>query len=51
MKSISVFQIVVFLDGENFCKAFAGAKVHLSHIPSGEVETVLLNQIIAIAIQ
>ena len=27
---------VVFLDGDNFCKAFAGAQVHISHIMSGE---------------
>ena len=25
-------------DGNNFCKAFAGAQVHISHITSGESE-------------
>ena len=36
---------VVFRDGDNFCKDFAGAQVHISHITSGKVATMLLNQI------
>jgi hypothetical protein len=28
--------IVVFWDGDNFCKAFAGAQVYISHITNGK---------------